>query len=523
MRLPGTWKPKGHVLSTMSYNNVYPDISEDKYSRIKDFLKVKGNFLGVSKLSAGVIDSFSLTLWQEKVTFTYYRQGKLMIQGSSNSTYFNELIADLEKTFEISTKHQLTKITPTVDELQSDKKFFIGFDESGAGESFGSLFLGCAIVEKSQLPYLKEFLGKKNIKRLEKFEVYNLFNDLKGRFKCNSSKISAWELDDHNKNRLLDREYEKLLSSLTYEPSGIFIVVDDYNIGIDLRSKLASLQDKGATVVLQNKADENYVGCMLASLTARKKRLEEMEVLKKENALIDPDTGSKVFFESGAAGNPEVEKWIRVHRQTYPYSPLPAFVRMKWKNIQRLEEKYPKLSLDNQFECEACNTKTNKLLFFYCPQEKVTEMICSNCGNIIPAEYFTNFMGKPSLIVDTSAILDRIISKDLSSTMYLKGSTIVIPSLVYDEIDRKPKDRKKGGQNEIDYLEKANTTNTISLKQEDVDDHRDIANDHKFMYLLKVHEAVMLTKDKNMAAFSQIGKMVIEVIQEKPTFIQKPS
>lgn len=64
---------------------------------------------------------------------------------------------------------------------------------------------------------------------------------------------------------------------------------------------------------------------------------------------------------------------------------------------------------------------------------------------------------------------------------------------MYEELDTKQPDFKKGGQTEIEFI-----IPSISYRKIDVDDYRDVAKDKKFMSVLAKENAAMITKDRTL-------------------------
>ncbi|HLC37355.1 MAG TPA: hypothetical protein VJJ53_01075 [Candidatus Nanoarchaeia archaeon] len=500
----------------MNNNYVFENVPDNMVLEIKDYLKKQGNSINQKQLPQGTIDCFSIEKNGEKITANHYSSKKFMLQGNPNSESFHNLSKELITKFNLNATTKMQSKIAVIDELKINREGFIGCDESGAGECFGSMFLGCAYIKKQELAYLKKFLGNKDIKRLDKSQVYNIFNDLEGKFSYNIKIISSNELDEHSKNVLLDKGYRELIESLPYDFSKQCIILDDYNTGIDLNTKLDELRELGSEIIVQHKADENYVCAMLASVVARRARFKHMEDLRNDNILIDPETGNKVFFESGSPSNPEVENYLKTFRKLYPHSDFPSFVRMKWKNIQELDFKYAKKRPSDIFTCPSCNGKTNTLRFYVGKRGEQSQLFCSLCNQVISPQDFQGILKKPNIVVDTSVILDRAISKDLSTSCYLRGSKILLISTLYEEVDRKRTDLKKGGQAEIKYIGDCSTTKIIEAEDVDLDFYKNVTNDKKFLYVLKRKNAILLTKDGNMSSFAQTGVLVLEIIQQKP-------
>ena len=87
--------------------------------------------------------------------------------------------------------------------------------------------------------------------------------------------------------------------------------------------------------------------------------------------------------------------------------------------------------------------KENQVELSY--QTTGTKLYCTYCSNLITATEFTGYFTHNLIAVDTSAIISRIVSKDLKSAAYFSENNILLPTFVYEELDSKQPDKKKGG------------------------------------------------------------------------------
>ena len=67
--------------------------------------------------------------------------------------------------------------TPTL--IPSDVKYVVGCDESGAGETFGSMFLGCVTIDAKNLKNIEKIFDNPNIKELEESEIFDKYDAIK--------------------------------------------------------------------------------------------------------------------------------------------------------------------------------------------------------------------------------------------------------------------------------------------------------------------------------------------------------
>mgnify|MGYP001591355665 CR=1 FL=1 len=499
----------------MPSNYVFENISKQSYEDIKSWLVKQGYNILIEEKVQYSVDCFSFLISNyQKIKIIYYGSNKLMFQ-SNPSVEFEKFIENLRIDFNLQIKQQLDKKIEHELEESIDKTYFIGFDESGAGECMGSVFLGCVSIKKEEIEYFKNILRGRDMKDLNNQQILDLYNDLKGKFDYDIHTISANFISEHNKNTSLDRGYCSLIDNLKLINSQLnecCMCIDDYGAGYDLHQKLNQFISKGVKVILQSKADINYVCSALASLVARRSRIIEMDKLSKENILIDPNMGQKIKFQSGAP-NEESKIWLETYRKVYPYDDFPSFVRLKWKNVKEIDEKSPKKKLDYVFKCEYedCKKPTNLLLFIV--DKHKSEIYCPNCKNLISKKYFLESLPYLTITVDSSAIIDRTISKDLSNTGYLQNSKILLTSTLFEEIDSKQPDTKKGALNEIGYIKNSSYAGVLKFQEVDTEDYRDVSNDKKFMFVVRRYKSIILTKDINLARFTSLGVLVLQIIQ----------
>jgi ribonuclease HIII len=493
-------------------NPVFGNIDEGTYEEIKSILC--SNFESYSKENiVNCLEASKFTSSGKSLSVRYYKSKKLMLQGNFNG--MDELIKEIERKIKIKpneTKKDVNKI---------NKDVLIGFDESGKGETFGSMFVCGVRIKSEDMEYIVGMLGGKDIKKLNKSQIEGLFNTLKDKFSYELIQVSVNEIDLYPINVILDRNYVSLLNKLKKESAKEAIIIDDYGIGFELSENLKKAKQAGSEIIIETKADMKYSASALASLVARRARLLEMNRLSMENIIIDPENGEKVFFQSGAPSNSETEKYLISCRKLCPYSEFPIFVRKKWKNVQEIEKRFPKKRSEIVFSCPDCKKDIFKICIYFCQTDKKTKCFCSLCGKEISSDKLKNFFSKNPIIIDTSALISRIISKDLATSNYLKACNFVIPSIAYEEMDSKQPDKKTGGTNEIQYIRQHHKLGLINLQSFEVEDYSEVANDKKFLRVMKAKNGIMLTQDKNLSGFSTIGDFVIQIIENKEIYMEK--
>ena len=148
-------------------------------------------------------------------------------------------------------------------EIPSHIEYLIGCDEAGTGETFGSMFLGCVLVDAENLKSLEQIFDIQNIKDLSEYEIIDKYNKIKKYCKIFVKKCEASEIDLVSKNTLLDLKYTELLAEATSGKEKFCVIIDDYGITRELKSFLEKLRSNEDTIICENKADENMLHAKL--------------------------------------------------------------------------------------------------------------------------------------------------------------------------------------------------------------------------------------------------------------------
>ena len=325
----------------MNSNGVFTNVPSDKYQNIKQSIKEKFQINPKQLSSDSIIDLFEIKTKEGKITFTLYKTNKLMVQSSPNNTEFINIQNEISEILSINTK----KLNNTVSPLEEDKlefDYYVGCDEAGRGETFGSLYLGCALIKKENLKSIEDTINTKNIRKLKKKNIEEFKNNLQNKFDVLSQEYSPKEIDKYSLNILLDKGYKNLLSKIIENKKNLMIAIDDYRIGSELKDYIKTIEKYDIKVIVKHKADEEYPACKMASLIARALRLKEIEELDKKFALVDEATGEKIYPSSGSSSNRNTEKYLNLFRKQNPNSDFPLFVRKKWTNVKLIDRIYAK-------------------------------------------------------------------------------------------------------------------------------------------------------------------------------------
>ena len=317
----------------MKSYHIFQNISDSIYQEIKNLIKSKYQIQVSVKTMPGLEESFDIL--DKSIKIHYYTKEKLLFQSSSSNKAYAKLISDIDDKFSLNSLDPIEQNSLT---MLSDMKYFVGCDESGAGETFGSIFLGCVVVDVENLKNLQQIFDNPNIKELEEYEILDKYDKIKKYCEIFENKCEASEIDKTNKNMLLDQKYEELIGNAISGKEKLGVIIDDYGIQRGLKSFFDKLRSKENEVIVETKADEKYAVCQAASVVARKERLEEMRNINNEFELRD-ESGKIIYPGSGNAGNPQTEKYLEVFKKRHPSKDLPPFVRRKWSNVEKFLQK----------------------------------------------------------------------------------------------------------------------------------------------------------------------------------------
>ena len=331
----------------MKSNEVFDEISFDKYQNLKQSIKEKFKINQKQPSSNSIADLFEIKTKEGKITFTLYKTNKLMVQSSPNNKDFINIIKEISDILSVKPGKQLKNTTSPLEESSSieDKftfDYYVGCDEAGRGETFGSFFLGCALIEKENLKLIEDSINNKNIRKLKKKNLEEIKNNLIGKYEFLFKEYSAEEIDKYSLNILLEEGYKHLLSKIIDNKKNLMIAIDDYGIRSELKDYIKTIENDNVKVIVKHKADEEYTACKIASLGARALRSNEIEELNNKFVLFEEQTCEKICPSVGSPSNSNTEKYLKLFRKQNPTLDFPPFVRKKWKNVKLIDIEYPK-------------------------------------------------------------------------------------------------------------------------------------------------------------------------------------
>lgn len=218
---------------------------------------------------------------------------------------------------------------------KGDNKFryLIGIDETGKGEIIGSIII-CGVLIDTSVTDLKEIekiisgidtkSKKQNIKKYE--EVFQKIISLGVQHKI--QEISPEELKPKKTNLIMTEKVIKLLGELTLnirELNSLRITIDDF--GFKAKDRIKEKYNL-SEVIIEPKADDNYIECKVASIISRYHREKFLEYINSsEEYTIE---GIKPL--NGNLADPNTIEWLKKWKETK--GKLPKFVK-KWNILRK--------------------------------------------------------------------------------------------------------------------------------------------------------------------------------------------
>lgn len=487
-------------------------VEEDKAEEIKKYLIDHG---GVEEKVTSIYEEWRIRFSDS--VFTYYNTGKLYSTPSKsldpavdNAWGFVDSLAD-------------RYVAPS-------KDFLIGLDETGKGEIIGHIILAGIVFPKEIFHEMDLIIGPADTKKKHDFNYWDsLFRKIdyfrKSGFDFIIETIPPWEADKYNINKTMDVVYQRILSQFFRKipMSKCRLVIDDYGVGPILNRFLNFLKQQNAEVIVAHDADENYLEAKIASLISKRRR---EEFIKKINESPEFQING-LSIGSGNAGDLEtinwLKKWYSAGRK------WPWFVKTSFKTVKEIEGKSTRVQkstppirenlLSKEFidefnkgrlsvealsvVCPNCGN-TNKSVSFAIFEEegkKVSGMKCPSCKKPINDAGITLRYYCGYALPDSSILLRGLLSKDLESSRFFEGFTIVIPAVVRKECDTGI------GRKELKRLAEFASMERIKLEttgkiEEISSELSNIQRDEMIVNTALNYNAMIITADNPMKAYS---------------------
>jgi len=190
-----------------------------------------------------------------------------------------------------------------------------GIDEAGRGPVIGPLVMAGVLVEEGRLDKLRA-MGVKDSKLLTHKQRKELFEKIKRAVKKHEiiviepAEVDDALMSDHlNLNWLEAHKAADIINAL--QPDKAVVDSPSNNCAAYKRYLVKLLKNKDIDVLVEHKADVNYVECGAASILAKVTRDAEIEKIKRSvgddfgsGYMADPKT--KLFLEKKFEVHPEI-------------------------------------------------------------------------------------------------------------------------------------------------------------------------------------------------------------------------
>jgi len=211
-------------------------------------------------------------------------------------------------------------------------KIIVGVDEAGRGPVLGPLVMVAVAVSEDKIKKL-EWMGVKDSKLLSssvREEIFEQLRDVVDDFRIEMVEPDAIDLSldeaESNLNWLEADTSARLVSEL--DPDKIIVDCPSINIAAYkayFESKLSKAVKDKAELIVEHKADFNYIVVAAASVIAKVIRDRQIDKIKTEIG---------VDFGSGYMSDKKTQSFLENYHDQYPH-----LFRKKWKSYTRVLEK----------------------------------------------------------------------------------------------------------------------------------------------------------------------------------------
>ncbi len=211
-----------------------------------------------------------------------------------------------------------------------------GIDEAGRGPVIGPMVVA-GIVVKEDADLIK--LDVKDSKRLSPNRRKSLEADIKKLGKYSLRVISAEEIDNLREEMTLNEIEAGLFASIIEElcDETVTVYVDAASTDEEkFASMIQERLDEPMDIISRHGADDSYPVVSAASILAKVKRDEEVELIEKE---LGEEIGSG--YPSDIRTRDFLMKWIDEHGD------LPPYTRKSWETAREMLSRSKNSSLDD--------------------------------------------------------------------------------------------------------------------------------------------------------------------------------
>ena len=211
-------------------------------------------------------------------------------------------------------------------------KIIVGLDEAGRGPVLGPLVMAALAVKEDNLKKL-EWMGVKDSKKLSaevREELFERIREVVEDFHIEMIEPDAIDLSvNGDKNSNLNWLEADTSARMISELDPDVIIVDCPSPNIPAYKKyFASRLSKGvrekAQLIIEHKADVNYIAASAASIVAKVIRDRQIEHLKSEVG---------IDFGSGYMSDPKTQDFLKKYYKTHSH-----LFRRSWQSYKDIEE-----------------------------------------------------------------------------------------------------------------------------------------------------------------------------------------
>ncbi|WP_304124031.1 ribonuclease HII [Methanosphaera cuniculi] len=207
--------------------------------------------------------------------------------------------------------------------ILEDKSTVLGIDEAGRGSVIGPLVMGCVIMPRDKLRFLKR-IGVNDSKKLTSNKRKIVSRKIKKIAQFDTRIITAQQIDQQRLNgtNLNQIETNAMFDLIkTHKPD--LCCIDCIDVNETRFHDLIQQIDPNMQVITEHKADETYDIVSAASIIAKTTRDREVEIIRQEYGRL-------------GSGYPSDQTTIN-YLKTIENGEYPDFVRKTWTTIENIE------------------------------------------------------------------------------------------------------------------------------------------------------------------------------------------
>lgn len=266
---------------------------------------------------------FKLNWMSHKASVGIYHSGKALVQGKEGplKDKLNHFFGK-EPSASANTKKPVPSSDPN---LQHEKKFWIGVDESGKGDFFGPL-VTCGVVVTKTLEAQLLSLGVKDSKKLSDARVKEMAPQLMGKLHYHCITLMPNEYNDeyqeiNNLNHMLAMQHRNCIKEL-YDERIELIISDQFASDKTLLESYIDQAGIPTDKLLQAPRAEEDLAVACASIIARYKFIESIKTLSHNYGTNFPKGAGPAVDETAkdfalSFGIEHMDQVAKVHFKTF--------------------------------------------------------------------------------------------------------------------------------------------------------------------------------------------------------------